>query len=632
VPRLRYNARALALAGLGILAAPQAPTAERAPGPKPIEDLAYGEVLFYFYQEDYFSALTRLLAAQTREEMPKQAAEAELLLGGLYLSYGQHRLAGQIFEQLLEGSVDPALHDRAWFFLAKIWHQRGYLDESLAALGRIEGALPEELEPDRRMLHAQVLMDKGEFAEALALLEAWPKRGTRWVAYAKYNVGVALVRLGQVEAGARVLDEVGQLEADDEESIALRDKANVALGYAWLQAQAPAAAKPPLQRVRLDGPFSTKALLGVGWADAEQEDYRAALAPWIELEGRDLLDPAVQESLLAVPYAYAQLGADGQAAEHYTTAIAAFTNEIAELDTAIESIRNGELLAELLEHGRSYSSGWYWRLDDVPDSLESRYLYELISTNRFQEGLKNYRDLRQLDRVLAESERSLDAFDDILDTRQRAYAQRLPVMNQALANIDVDAMNERRVELESRLGSIERSEDFVALATPEEQERFNDLVAMESRLRLLGDDTRAEELRGKQAFLKGLMIWDLRKQYNERLWRQHRALRDLDRELRAADRLELRVRNGRDNWPDQFADQTARVAALSQRVYGLQGSVTAALVEQQQYLQAIAIKELEAQRGRLGTYMVQAQFSLAAIYDRAAANFPVPAAPAGDGQ
>ena len=29
-----------------------------------VQDLAYGEVLFEFFQEDYFSALTRLLAAQ----------------------------------------------------------------------------------------------------------------------------------------------------------------------------------------------------------------------------------------------------------------------------------------------------------------------------------------------------------------------------------------------------------------------------------------------------------------------------------------------------------------------------------------------------------------------------------------
>jgi len=32
--------------------------------PHAIKDLHYGDVLFYFYQDDYFQAITRLLAAQ----------------------------------------------------------------------------------------------------------------------------------------------------------------------------------------------------------------------------------------------------------------------------------------------------------------------------------------------------------------------------------------------------------------------------------------------------------------------------------------------------------------------------------------------------------------------------------------
>ena len=44
-----------------------------------------------------------------------------------------------------------------------------------------------------------------------------------------------------------------------------------------------------------------------------------ALTPWLELRKRSLLDPAVQESFLAVPFAYAKLNAGEQAAENYET-------------------------------------------------------------------------------------------------------------------------------------------------------------------------------------------------------------------------------------------------------------------------------------------------------------------------
>jgi tetratricopeptide (TPR) repeat protein len=582
-----------------------------------VQDLAYGEVLFEFFQEDYFSALTRLLAAQQRGELEHHGAEAELMLGGLYLSYGQHRLAGEIFERVLQQSVDPALNDRAWFFLAKIWQQRGYLPEAEAALGRILGELPEELEPERQMLHAQVLMEQGRFADALAALEAWRRPGDAWVGYAKYNIGVSLVRLGQVEAGARVLDEVGRLDPENPAFDALRDKANVALGYAWLQAARPVEAKPSLQRVRLDGPFSNKALLGVGWSDAEGADYRAALAPWLALRERNLLDSAVQESLLAVPYAFAQLGADKQAADHYVDAIEAFSSEIVRLTASIESIENGELITELLgerEDVANEASGWYWRLDRIPDSVESRYLYELLASNRFQEGLKNYRDLKQLNRNLERWTESLGAFDDILDTRQRAYEQRLPNIDASLGSVDLEAMVARRVELESRLQAIERTEDVVALGTAKEQELWGMLAAMEPHLAGASDESQS-----KHRFLRGLVLWDLRRDYKARLWAERKALSDLDRQLREAQRRHHQVASSRDDWPEKFAALTTRIEGLRPRVLGLQASAQAALNNQQQFLQGIAVEELRAQRDRLNTYMVQARFALASIYDRAAA-------------
>ena len=66
--------------------------------PTVVKDAHYGEVLYYFYQQDYFPAIVRLLAAQQQEKMQNHDADAELLLGGLYLSYGHHLRAAEIFE------------------------------------------------------------------------------------------------------------------------------------------------------------------------------------------------------------------------------------------------------------------------------------------------------------------------------------------------------------------------------------------------------------------------------------------------------------------------------------------------------------------------------------------------------
>ena len=48
--------------------------------PQDVKDLAYGDVLFYFYQDDYFDSITRLLAARELNRLPNTEGEAELLL------------------------------------------------------------------------------------------------------------------------------------------------------------------------------------------------------------------------------------------------------------------------------------------------------------------------------------------------------------------------------------------------------------------------------------------------------------------------------------------------------------------------------------------------------------------------
>jgi len=65
-----------------------------------LKDPHYGASLFHFYQEHYFSAVTSLMVSQHFERVAQHADEAEVLRGGLLLSYGLHREAGEIFAAL----------------------------------------------------------------------------------------------------------------------------------------------------------------------------------------------------------------------------------------------------------------------------------------------------------------------------------------------------------------------------------------------------------------------------------------------------------------------------------------------------------------------------------------------------
>ena len=138
-------------------------------------------------------------------------------------------------------------------------------------------------------------------------------------------------------------------------------------------------------------------------------------------------------------------------------------------------------------------------------------------------------------------------------------------------------MTERRVELESRLQAIERTEDVVALGTAKEQESWRLLAAMEPQLALLPNDAESDEMRAKQRFLRGLLLWDLRRDYKARLWAERKALSDLDRQLREAQRRHHQVSSSRDDWPEKFTALTARIEGLRPRVLTLKQSADLAL-------------------------------------------------------
>ena len=582
-----------------------------------VKDAHYGEILYYFYQDDYFPAIVRLLAAQEQEKLDDHADEAELLKGGLYLSYGHHLEAAEIFERLLAGNVNQEIRDRTWFFLAKIWRQRGYLDKAQQALDNVEGELPENIEREARMLQAQLLIDGGEYDRAIALLQDW-KGKTEWSRYAQFNLGVAMVRSGRIDAAVRILDELGDIDPWNEELTSLRDKANLALGYALLQDGQARAAKSSLQRVRLEGPFSNKALLGVGWADAELDSYQRALVPWMELRGRDLLDPAVQESMLAIPYALAQLDSISQAADHYLNAIEAFYEESNRIDRTIAHIESGRFFDDFVADDPLDSTGWYWRMEELPEGPEARYLFHLLATHEFQEGLKNYRDLSYLWNNLDTWSGSVQVYANMLETRRLAYQERLPEVDAALGRADLEGMVDRKLEYDSMLNDIERSNDWLALATEREFEMWGEISGLENAPALAADIPEAAEVRDKIELLKGVLQWELERDFKDRLWRIRRDLRQTGEALVETQRSRRQVDDSMRKQPLEFEAFSQRVYGLEPRIAGMKLRVGDAMASQRAFLQSIAVGELRAQKQRLDIYTVQARFALAAIYDRAA--------------
>jgi tetratricopeptide (TPR) repeat protein len=459
------------------------------------------------------------------------------------------------------------------------------------------------------------MLRQGRYDEAITALGNW-HGPPDWTAYAQFNLGVALVRRDRLAEAITYLDRVGNMETRSEELLALKDKANLALGFALLQAQRAAEAKPILQRVRLEGPYSSKALLGVGWADAGMGEFKRALVPWLALRKRSLLDSAVQESFLTVPYAYSQLSATGQAAEYYNSAIESFDSELKRIDESIEGIRRGKLLDRLLNDDKQDTLTWYWQLTTVPNAPESRYLYALLASNEFQEGLKNYRELNFMSRNLDGLRGDVSAYDDMLDTRHAAYNLRVPKADAVLAATDLDGLTQKRVDFESRINEIEKSNDVAALGTPEEQQTWARLKHIDEYLTTHPEDPDLAELREKYHLMKGVMYWRLSESFKARLWNERRSVKELEGMLKETQKRSVLLKQALAGTPLTTGGYASRVAAIRARIDELHARLADISERQNLYLQSLAIRELERQKQRIETYQIQARYELAAIYDR----------------
>src|ERR1700712_1771343 len=166
-PVLRSCAIAAACATFawGAAAADAAPPANHE-----IKDPHYGDTLFQFFQDHYFTSVTELMVSQNFDRVSHHADEAEILRGGMLLSYGLHKEAGEIFAKLIDHGASPKVRDRAWYFLAKIRYQRGYIDGAGEALAHVENNLPPELQEDKSLLQANLLMAHDDYAGASKVL------------------------------------------------------------------------------------------------------------------------------------------------------------------------------------------------------------------------------------------------------------------------------------------------------------------------------------------------------------------------------------------------------------------------------------------------------------------------------
>ena len=634
--------RATLIVGLGLASA----LAAGACASKDLRDLYFGEALYNANQGHYFEALGRLdaelalhngLDEPQRDSLHFHIGEAEFSVGDFELYYRMHQRAGRAIKAVLEGAVDDAVRNEAAYRLARIHFQKDQASDALVALDRMRGKVPVTIREDVEFLRANVYMALGRPADAAGVLKRL--QGAQSLAgFAAYNLGIAMLQEGHEQDAITQLDRAGQLKLSDAGPLAVRDKSNMLLGKRMLESTDFARAQQFFDRVRLDGPFSNQALLSAGWADVSAQNYERAVVPWSILAEREVTDSAVQEALLALPYAYSKLNVYGRAAVLYGDALKSFGEELNKVDASIKSIADGRFLNALVREEIQQDKGWVIRLRTLPDAPETFYLMQLMASHDFQTALQNYLDLEELRKKMAGWQKSLDAFEDMIRLRKQNYDPLLPGIDAQFRELDaqIRLRMEQRNHLQQRLQQllIEPRPDL--LANADERIVMESIRAIEQKLQgARGTD--AERLQQRVKHLKGVLTWTLYTTYPERLTEAHEHLNALNADVAVLTKQYQEFVRTRQAAAHSYLGYDDTIGRLRTRAAEALQNVNQLMAQQGHLIESVAIDELKNRRARLEVYQTQARYAVADSYDRAAKaqGNTAPegnAAPAGGGQ
>lgn len=591
-------------------------------------DLYLGEAYYQAAQGNYFDAISRLdtelaqfyrLDDPNRDPLHFQVNHANFSVGDFELSYRMHQRAGRAIKAVLESNVDEATRNEATWRLARIYMQKNDVANALATIDKIKGRIPEKIRDEEQFLRAQIYLMAGKSEEAMSLFA--PMRQVKgYEGYATYNLGLALLQGGQEARGLEQLEQAGLIktEAGDEATQAIRDKSNLLLGNRLIAANRHAESKRYFDRVRLSGPYSNRALLGSGWADAALGRFDRSLVPWTLLIKRAGSDKAVQEGLLGVPYAYSKLKLHGRAAVLYGAALESFEAELSKLDASLKSIREGKFLKALVRNELKQDRNWVVKLRSLPETPETFYLLDLMASNDFQDSLQNYLDLEDLRKNLEAWAVHIDAYEEIIRIRQRYYEDVLPDVDKKFKALDsqMRLRLEQRQKLNARLQNLLISPRPSFLQTADERILGEQLAQLEQQHQAT-PGAAGEETRRRIKRLQGVLNWNIRTSYDARLTDAYQHLHQLDADIERLNAIYGSFVRTRQAATQSYKGYDDTLRRLRQQVRDKSERVKTLMARQGNLIDQMAIAELEKRHLRLEEYQIQARFALAENYDRA---------------
>jgi hypothetical protein len=481
--------------------------------PQKVKELEWGEVLFSYYRGDDLDALIRLLAREQQGLLVEHKHTANIFAAGLLIDLGLPVSAQKRLDLMESNELSEQNKSRLAMVLARVYYRLQLYNETWRLLQSLnENHLDERDVQRRRLMKAQLLFRNKKYVEASEQLESVRYNGNLQL-YAEYNNGITLLQLNDPVAHQRgydILQKVTETQPLDQEQYALKDQAILALALEALRVKDSVKASELLLSLRLDGMVSNEGLLILGWSFAQAEIYDKALIYWLQLsEMNDLLDPAVQEAWLAVPYAYQKQNDYSSALAGYEHAQLSHSRALRELDLLVEN----EAWRELMEIEQTAEVSF----------IESSqgFQRQLVGDAEFFELLEQWNQLQRWDNKLQFALTSLTPIKVMLETNEQRFIEKSSEVVARLEEIKALNLEQQQSQLNA-LFQTQNGKEVAELLLPKSD------ASIWSRI-LSAEQTAAiippEKLNGKDENLrrfKGVGLWKIHRDSSHNRWQGQR--------------------------------------------------------------------------------------------------------------
>ncbi|MFT4939587.1 MAG: hypothetical protein ACI88A_002630 [Paraglaciecola sp.] len=627
---------------------------------------AYEVGLFHYFQGDFFQALTQFEMLEQEypdglKQLPEHLAadkiEPELLIGGISLAYGLENQAADIFSRLLSAHNDPKTQTLAWMLLGKTYYQKRQFSLAAQAFAQIsteqaEDHLGTDNTDEWLYMQSQLHGFLPPIKQSIQMLQGdWLNELSEdsiYRDYVQYNQSLALLQQSRPFEAIQLLTDLANNQqglfghllddwlsplksnSDTEEYYALKDRANLTLGYTYLQQGQVREALQAFQNVRLQSLDSQAALLGYGWAAAKDNDYQIALSIWQRL--KDLSDTSeyVLEAYLASAYAYERAFAPIQAIDALQQGLLRYQEELVKLNKAkIKVSDEAYIRAFAVTQGNKSDT------ENKPAEFgadqkdikaladEDHYLRNITLSNEFRAKVEALSSSVTMQNQLRNWLRRMQYYYLMLEERQTERSQRgkLLLRNRLLEQLTDFGVLRDQLGGQIQLAKDEKDSSYLAplesIAWQQRLDRANGRKqSIEVAKQQLNQKPLADKYQQRLERLQGILLWQASEAFEQRVWQAQKQLNQLDDEMKNTLGQQQRLLTLLAEKPE-FNKQKQRIEDLELRI-----------TEQMQsnnLLQVALVNEIRAQFGQMldehigkvNSYILQAQQAVVRLNDQA---------------